>query len=227
MSEMHLTSPLRTKPRRMDRMQWQGIQMLVFTPLFSSYKFRGVGVTLSPLATSATDSNIAPAPDDRWWVWTIWWNENWQGKPMHSEKTCLSATLSTTNPTWPDLGSNPDNRGRKPVTNCLSYGTALFLLLSSCPVVCVVLVVPFSPVFFPQDDRKQHTRTKQKTQHAALCVCGEYSVGISAGIQTMRLSWVFSAPPGKCNDISGLGRHRFLSDTFHLISHPSILRSAV
>jgi hypothetical protein len=27
-----------------------------------------------------------------------------QGKPKYSEKTCPSATLSTTNPTWPDLG---------------------------------------------------------------------------------------------------------------------------
>jgi hypothetical protein len=28
-----------------------------------------------------------------------WWNEEWQGKPKNSEKTCPSATLSTTNPT--------------------------------------------------------------------------------------------------------------------------------
>jgi hypothetical protein len=28
-----------------------------------------------------------------------------------------SATLSTTNPTWPDLGSNPGRRGGKPTTN--------------------------------------------------------------------------------------------------------------
>jgi hypothetical protein len=37
------------------------------------------------------------------------------------------ATLSTTNPTWPDLGSNPGRRGGKPATNRLSYGAALFL----------------------------------------------------------------------------------------------------
>jgi hypothetical protein len=36
-----------------------------------------------------------------------------------------SATLSTTNPTWPDLGSNQGRHGGKPETNCLSYGTAL------------------------------------------------------------------------------------------------------
>jgi hypothetical protein len=33
-----------------------------------------------------------------WW-WRTWWNEDWQGKPKYSEKTCPSATLSTTNPT--------------------------------------------------------------------------------------------------------------------------------
>jgi hypothetical protein len=28
-----------------------------------------------------------------------WWNGDWQGKQKYSEKTCSSATLSTTNPT--------------------------------------------------------------------------------------------------------------------------------
>jgi hypothetical protein len=58
-----------------------------------------------------------------WW-WRTWWNEDWQGKPKYSEKTYLSATLSTTNPTWPDPGSNPGHRGGKPATNRLSYGAA-------------------------------------------------------------------------------------------------------
>jgi hypothetical protein len=58
------------------------------------------------------------APDDRWgWLWSNWWNEDWQGKPKYSEKTCPSATLPTTNPTWPDLGSNPGRRGGKPASN--------------------------------------------------------------------------------------------------------------
>jgi hypothetical protein len=36
----------------------------------------------------------------RWlWWWRIWWNEDWQGKPKYLDKTCPSATLSTTNPT--------------------------------------------------------------------------------------------------------------------------------
>jgi hypothetical protein len=42
-----------------------------------------------------------PALDDRWCVWSSRWNESLQGKPKYSEETCPSATLSTTNPTWP------------------------------------------------------------------------------------------------------------------------------
>jgi hypothetical protein len=56
--------------------------------------------------------------------WSNWWNEDWQGKPKYSKKTCPSATFSTTNPTWPDPGSKPDRRGGKPATNRLSYGAA-------------------------------------------------------------------------------------------------------
>jgi hypothetical protein len=68
---------------------------------------------------------IVQAPDDRWgWLWSNWWNEDWQGKPKHAEKTYPSATLSTRNSTWPDPGSNPGRRGVKPATNRLSYGAA-------------------------------------------------------------------------------------------------------
>jgi hypothetical protein len=45
-------------------------------------------------------------------------------KLKYWEKTCPSATLFTTNPTWSDLGSNPGRRGGKPVANRLSCGTA-------------------------------------------------------------------------------------------------------
>jgi hypothetical protein len=69
--------------------------------------------------------SIVPAPDDRWWwLWRNWWNEYWPGKPKYWEKTCPSATLSTTNFTWLDPGSNPGRRGGKPATNRLSYGAA-------------------------------------------------------------------------------------------------------
>jgi hypothetical protein len=41
------------------------------------------------------------------------------------KKTCPIATLSTTNPTWTDPGSNPGLRGGRPAANRLSHGTAL------------------------------------------------------------------------------------------------------
>jgi hypothetical protein len=87
------------------------------------------GVRLSLLGTSTTNWPIVPALDDRWWwMWSSRWNENWQGKQKYSEKTCPSATMSTINPTWPNLGSNPGRRCGKPATNRLSYGAAYFWL---------------------------------------------------------------------------------------------------
>ena len=54
----------------------------------------------------------------------------WQGKTeVLGEKTCPSATLSTTNPTWTDPGSNPDLRGGRPATNLLNHDTAYFIYL--------------------------------------------------------------------------------------------------
>jgi hypothetical protein len=87
-------------------------------------------VRLSPRGTSATNWPTVPAPEDTRWVWTIWWNENWQGKQKYSEETCPSVTLSTTNLTWPDLGSNPGRRGGKPATNRLSYVTVIALYIT-------------------------------------------------------------------------------------------------
>jgi hypothetical protein len=71
------------------------------------------------------------SPGWLWW-WRKWWNEVWQDKPKYLEKTCLSATLFTTNPTWPNPGSNSGRRGGKPATNRLSYGAALlgYLLIN-------------------------------------------------------------------------------------------------
>ena len=50
---------------------------------------------------------------------------NWQGKTeVLGEKICPSATLSTTNPTRTDPGSNLGLRGERPANNRLSHGTA-------------------------------------------------------------------------------------------------------
>jgi hypothetical protein len=62
-------------------------------------------------------------------MWYSWWNQNWQGKPQYSEKTCPSATLSTKNPILSDLGSSPGRRGGKPTTNRLSGGRPFRLIL--------------------------------------------------------------------------------------------------
>jgi hypothetical protein len=40
-------------------------------------------------------------------------------------KTCPCVTLSATNPTWTDPGSNPGLRGERPANNLQSHGTAL------------------------------------------------------------------------------------------------------
>jgi hypothetical protein len=89
------------------------------------------GVQLGPLGTAATDCPIVVCPGWLWW-WRIWWNEDWHVKPKYSEKTSPRATSSTTNPTWPDPGSNPSRRGGKPATNRLSYGAALLTAYKIC-----------------------------------------------------------------------------------------------
>jgi hypothetical protein len=48
-------------------------------------------------------------------------------------KTCPSASLSTTNPTWTDPGSNPGFRRERPATNRLSHGTVLVSALALEP----------------------------------------------------------------------------------------------
>jgi hypothetical protein len=59
-----------------------------------------------------------------------------------------SATLSTTNPTWPDLGSNPGSRGGKPVTNRLSYGTAWKPTIYLISQLTVAQLLKKFPVFY-------------------------------------------------------------------------------
>jgi hypothetical protein len=108
--------------------------------------FIASGVGLSPLYCCHFWP-IVPASDDRWgWLWSNWWNEDGQGKPKYSEKTCPSVTLSTTNPIWKDPGSNPGRRGGKPATNRLSYGATLLSLLQDF-LICAVYVSTVSHTF--------------------------------------------------------------------------------
>jgi hypothetical protein len=76
----------------------------------------GGGVQLGPLSTVATDWRIVPAPG-------VYDDGEFGGMKLAGEtETHPSATLSTTNPTSLDPGSNPGPRGGKPATNRLSYG---------------------------------------------------------------------------------------------------------
>jgi hypothetical protein len=62
------------------------------------------------------------------------WNDIDRGNRKTRRKTCPSATLSTTNPTWIDPGANPGLRGERPPTNDLSRGTvsSAYLLVYVC-----------------------------------------------------------------------------------------------
>jgi hypothetical protein len=63
---------------------------------------------------------IVPAPDDD--ECRIFGGMLGKGSQItRRERTCPSAALSTINPTWSDLGSNPGRRGGKPANNRLSY----------------------------------------------------------------------------------------------------------
>jgi hypothetical protein len=82
------------------------------------------GVRLSPLGTSTNIWPFVQAPDDRWWLWSIMWNEDWQGNRSTRRKPAPMPLSPPQTPHWPDLGSNPGRRGGKTATNRLSCGTA-------------------------------------------------------------------------------------------------------
>jgi hypothetical protein len=56
--------------------------------------------------------------------WAIIGMNEWQEEQRYLKKICPSAALSTTDPTWLDLGLNSSYHGGKPMTNLLSYSTA-------------------------------------------------------------------------------------------------------
>jgi hypothetical protein len=82
-----------------------------------------------------------------WWSFSFFrvmehrWNEKLRGENRSTRggKTCLSATLTTTNSTWTDPGSNPDLRGERPANNRLSHDTAFKIIFK----VIIRIVVLF------------------------------------------------------------------------------------
>jgi hypothetical protein len=90
---------------------------------------------LSPLGTAATTGLLfRPQMTDDDDCGTVGGMRIDRGNRGTRRKLAPTATLSTTNPTWTDPGSNLGLRGGKQVTNCLSYGTA-----STCPWKLYVL----------------------------------------------------------------------------------------
>jgi hypothetical protein len=74
------------------------------THYFDVFLIRTVGggeSKLGPLGTSSTNWPTVPVPGD-YDDGEFWWNDDSQGKPKYSENTCPTASLFTTNPTWPE-----------------------------------------------------------------------------------------------------------------------------
>jgi hypothetical protein len=95
---------------------------------------------------------------------------NWQEKTeVLGGKTCPSATLSATNTTWTDPGSNPGLRGGRPATNRLNHGTANVCQLGGRESVCVprssyiltLALVTFK--WLKSDHHKSHLRVFTRT----------------------------------------------------------------
>jgi hypothetical protein len=85
-----------------------------------------------------------------------------ENRSTRGGKTCPSATLTTTNPTWIDPGSNPGLRGERPATNRPSHGTAtpgLFAfpwLLSVSTSFQILTEAYFKFTFLPPPLNKLH-----------------------------------------------------------------------
>jgi hypothetical protein len=94
-------------------------------------------------------------------------------------KSCSSATLSTTNPTWTDPGSNPGLRGERPATNRLSHGTAHSSCSKRCQEYSTNIIL-----FFKNKNRHDVARTQQfphRKLNSRPCYA-DYSVSIWLGL---------------------------------------------
>jgi hypothetical protein len=107
----------------------------MFTSLL--FKIRIVGCGVQTVSSRHVGHKLAYSICPMWlWGWSIWWYEDWQGKLKYSVKTCPSATLSITNPTWPDPGSNPGLRGGKPATNRLTMARPMLKIHTFMCLLC-------------------------------------------------------------------------------------------
>jgi hypothetical protein len=84
---------------------------------------------------------LVQAPDDRWGdCGAIGEMKIGRGNRSTRRKPAPAPLCPTTNPTWPDPGSNPGRRSGKPATNRLSYGAAtaarLLNIQYHTPTIC-------------------------------------------------------------------------------------------
>jgi hypothetical protein len=96
---------------------------MLFNLRYNRALFLRWGETKSLWDWAANGPSVHP-PDDTRVNMEHRWNDINRGKPKDSEKSCPSATLSTTSPTWTALSTNQGLRDEKPATNRMSYGTA-------------------------------------------------------------------------------------------------------
>jgi hypothetical protein len=108
-----------TSPHKDGKRKWKWVLNPVEPPFFFFY-FRGMSCDWShmvcpPLFGILYQSRMLAMIVEHSVKWVAGETE------VPGEKTCPSATMSTT---WPEQGLNPSRRGGKPATNRLSYGTA-------------------------------------------------------------------------------------------------------
>jgi hypothetical protein len=120
-------------------------------------------------------------------LWRNWWNEDWQGKPKYSEKTCPSATLSTTNPTCLDPGLNPGPRGGTPATNRLSYGAATPMCYS---IECLNKTVSLTSTL-SSNSTYVHI-PKYKLNRTWGLLQDRFTLGISASMKVVFTNWLLN-----------------------------------
>jgi hypothetical protein len=92
--------PTRLLRVRLKFPTWVGCECIL---LINCFFISNIGGWTPTRSTRHVGHQLAYCTCPGWlWGWRIWWNDDWQGKPKYSEKTCPIATSSTTNPTWPD-----------------------------------------------------------------------------------------------------------------------------